>query len=148
MDSTKTAALSGILFGIGLAVSQMTNPTKVIGFLDVTSDWDPTLAFVIGGALLVSTIANHVANGRRDPHEPVPYTPPRRIDGQLLAGPALFGVGWGLAGFCPGPALAAHISGSSKVAVFSISMLAGMALLRFTSPIRLALESQRKESSI
>jgi len=134
MDSTRTSVLSGILFGSGLAVSQMTDPAKVTGFLDITGTWDPTLAFVMGGALLVSTAAHQIARRRRAGQgldtKPVA---PGRVDARLLLGATLFGVGWGLAGFCPGPALAALVTGSMDVALFALSMIAGMGVFQVTT---------------
>ncbi len=120
MTPSLWALLSGTLFGAGLATSEMTNPAKVLAFLDVTGAWDPSLAFVMGAALVVMAVAWRF--------ERTPSSPPSGIDGRLVAGAALFGLGWGLAGFCPGPALAALITGSGEVAVFVGSMLAGMAL--------------------
>jgi hypothetical protein len=126
------ALLSGTLFGSGLAVSQMTNPAKVIGFLDVTGAFDPSLAFVMGTALLVSAVAHQIA--RRRLAGASPSTPASSaIDARLLTGAALFGVGWGLAGLCPGPAVAALVTGSADVALFVGSMLAGMGLFRLAS---------------
>jgi len=130
MDSTKSAVLAGTFFGAGLAVSQMTNPAKVIAFLDFTGEWDPTLAFVRGGALVVSATANQLASSRGQTRERTQPGQTGRIDGRLLVGSSLFGVGWGLAGFCPGPALAALVTGSGDVALFVLSMLCGMGLFR------------------
>jgi len=128
MDDKRTAVISGLLFGAGLAISQMTNPAKVMGFLDVTGSWDPTLVFVIGGALLVSAIAVRVEKRRSAASQPSPNA---SIDAQLLSGAILFGLGWGLAGFCPGPALAALATGSGKVLLFVTSMIAGMGLFEW-----------------
>lgn len=125
MSPTLSALASGTLFGIGLAVAQMTDPAKVIGFLDVAGSWDPSLAFVMGAALLVSSVAYRIHNARSGPQ-----APGAGIDGRLIAGAALFGIGWGLAGFCPGPAIAALVTGSGQVALFVGSMLAGMALFQ------------------
>ncbi|MDH3687348.1 MAG: YeeE/YedE family protein [Myxococcales bacterium] len=125
MDDSRTAAISGLLFGAGLTVSQMTNPAKVMAFLDVTGSWDPTLAFVMGGALLVSAIAVRVEKRRSADSQP---SPSASIDARLLSGAVLFGLGWGLAGFCPGPALAALATGSGEVLLFVVSMIAGMGL--------------------
>ena len=118
MKSTVTALVSGTLFGAGLAIAEMTNPAKVLGFLDVAGAWDPSLAFVMGAALTISAIAYRV----RAPS--VPFK--AKVDRRLLVGAALFGLGWGLAGFCPGPAIVALASGSAKVVVFVGSMLGGM----------------------
>jgi uncharacterized membrane protein YedE/YeeE len=127
------ALLSGILFGVGLAVSQMTNPAKVQAFLDVAGRWDPSLAFVMGAALVVSSIAAAIA--RRRPHallgEPLQIPAPASLDLRLIAGSSLFGVGWGLGGFCPGPALAGLATGVPAVWVFVASMLAGVLSYRW-----------------
>jgi uncharacterized membrane protein YedE/YeeE/intracellular sulfur oxidation DsrE/DsrF family protein len=124
--------LSGALFGAGLILSGMTQPAKVIGFLDVTGAWDPSLALVMAGAIAV-----HFAAYRLVPHMPSPLfagafaLPGRRdLDAQLLGGAALFGIGWGLSGFCPGPALASLPSGTAPVLVFVAAMLGGMALFQ------------------
>jgi uncharacterized membrane protein YedE/YeeE len=132
-----SAFAAGLVFGFGLIVSGMTDPGKVIGFLDVAGDWDPSLAFVMGGAVLVGFFAFRFA-GRRArtllggalqlPHN-------RDIDKRLLAGSVLFGIGWGLAGFCPGPALVSFGSGFDKAAVFVVAMLGGM--LVYTAAERL-----------
>jgi len=131
------ALLSGIFFGVGLAVSQMTNPAKVQAFLDVAGAWDPSLAFVMGAALVVSSIA--VAIARRRPQsllgEPLQIPEAAALDLRLLAGAALFGVGWGLGGFCPGPALAGLATGVPAVWVFTASMLAGVLSYRWVSRV-------------
>jgi uncharacterized membrane protein YedE/YeeE len=127
------ALLSGILFGAGLAVSQMTNPAKVQAFLDVTGAWDPSLALVMGAALVVSSIAVVIA--RRRPQsllgEPFQIPAPAALDLRLIAGAALFGVGWGLGGLCPGPALAGLVTGIPAVWVFTASMLVGVLSYRW-----------------
>jgi uncharacterized membrane protein YedE/YeeE len=123
----------GTLFGAGLAVSGMINPARVIGFLDVAGRWDPTLAFVMIGALAVTIPAFALA--RRQGVAPalgdafrIPAA--KDIDGRLIIGSAIFGIGWGLSGFCPGPAIAALGSGQWPVIAFGISMLAGMVLFK------------------
>lgn len=100
--------LAGTLFGAGLAVSQMTDPAKILAFLDVTGDWDPSLLLVMGGAVAVSTVAFRWILKRPAPLLDTQFDLPqsRLIDGRLLAGAAVFGIGWGLAGYCPGPAVA------------------------------------------
>ena len=127
-----TAALaSGLVFGLGLAVSGMMNPAKVIGFLDVAGDWDPTLAFVMVGALLVAVPAYRLAPERGRPVLEQKFSLPEKkaVDAPLLRGPALFGVGWGIVGFCPGLAIAALGTGLLPVFAFVVAaMLAGMAL--------------------
>jgi uncharacterized membrane protein YedE/YeeE len=128
MARTAAAALAGLVFGLGLAVSQMANPAKVLAFLDLAGRWDPSLALVMGGALAVATPA--FAWARRRPAHPLfaeRFAIPERgrVDGRLLAGASLFGVGWGLGGFCPGPALAALAAGEPRVWLFVAAMLAG-----------------------
>lgn len=129
-----TALLAGAIFGVGLAVSGMMNPAKVLGFLDVAGDWDPTLAFVMGGALLVTVPAFRGILKRPRPVLNSGFDLPAKstLDGRLLGGSAIFGVGWGLSGFCPGPAVAAFLpalwSGFVPVLAFVGAMVAGMAL--------------------
>jgi len=124
------ALISGLVFGLGLAVSGMMNPAKVIGFLDVTGDWDPTLAFVMVGALLVAVPAYRLIPRRGRPVLEEKFSLPTKkaIDAPLLVGSGLFGVGWGIVGFCPGPAIAALGTGLLPVFAFVAAMLAGMAL--------------------
>jgi uncharacterized membrane protein YedE/YeeE len=122
------AFLAGLLFGIGLIVSGMTDPGKVIGFLNLAGEWDPSLAFVMGGAILVGFFAFRLAQRRASsflggaPHLPGALD----IDARLIGGSLVFGVGWGLAGLCPGPALVSFSSGQDKALVFMLAMLAGM----------------------
>ena len=120
----------GFVFGLGLAISGMMNPAKVIGFLDVAGNWDPTLAFVMGGALLVTVPAYRLILGRGNPALASGFSLPTRtgLDTPLILGSALFGVGWSLVGFCPGPAVAAVVTGLPAVLGFVAAMLAGMAL--------------------
>jgi uncharacterized protein len=117
----------GIIFAIGLTVSEMINPMRVIGFLDVAGHWDPTLLFVMAGALAVTVPLFPMILRRPSPRLAGQFSLPNktRIDGPLILGAAIFGVGWGLAGFCPGPALAALASGSPAVILFVIAMVAG-----------------------
>lgn len=124
------ALLSGALFGVGLAISGMANPAKVIGFLDIAGDWDPTLAFVMGGAVLVTLVAFRFVLSRKRPVLDGGFSVPDRtdVDGRLLGGASLFGVGWGLSGFCPGPAVVALTTGLPAVFAFFGAMLAGMGL--------------------
>lgn len=121
------ALLSGTLFGLGLAISGMANPAKVLGFLDVAGAWDPTLALVMLGALAVTTPAFRYVLKRRQPWFAPAFALPTKTDlePRLITGAALFGVGWGLAGFCPGPAVTALVSGNSTVFAFVAAMLAG-----------------------
>lgn len=125
--------IAGLVFGLGLAIAEMTNPLKVLAFLDLAGDWDPSLAFVMGGAVAVTAVAFRFILRR-----PVPFYGERfhlptltQIDRKLLTGAALFGIGWGLAGYCPGPALATMLLGNSEVWLFVPSMLVGGALQRW-----------------
>lgn len=122
------ALLSGVLFGVGLTVSRMIDPSKVIGFLDVTGAWDPSLAFVMGGALLVTVPAFMIAKKRVRTLLNIDITMPTKndIDVSLLIGAAMFGVGWGLGGFCPGPAISALSFGLEKPLIFVTAMTVGM----------------------
>jgi uncharacterized membrane protein YedE/YeeE len=121
------AILAGGLFGAGLFVSGMTDTRKVQGWLDIFGQWDPTLAFVLGGAILPMAVAWRLTSGR----QPVfggsfPAKPDVRLDRQLIVGSVLFGMGWGLVGLCPGPALASLAYGGISGLVFLVAMLAGM----------------------
>ncbi len=122
----------GALFGAGLAISRMMYPEKVIGFLDVAGNWDPTLIMVMIGALAAAAPGFALARRRGAPAFGGAFQIPTRrdIDAPLVAGAAVFGVGWGLAGFCPGPAIAALSTGAAPAFVFAAAMLAGMALFQ------------------
>ena len=124
----------GLLFGIGLILSGMTDPGKVIGFLDLFGAWDPSLALVMGGAILVGVFAFALAKKRTTTFLGGALQLPTSndIDKRLLAGSLLFGAGWGLAGFCPGPAIVSLGSGQPKAAVFVLAMLVGMALFEWS----------------
>ncbi|MGY3901408.1 DUF6691 family protein [Aeromonas lusitana] len=124
--------LSGLLFGLGLAVSGMVDPARVLGFLDVTGAWDPSLAFVMGGALLVFMPGYfYLVRPRRQSllGEPMATVPAPTLDNRLLGGAALFGIGWGLAGICPGPALSLVTSGQPLIWLFVATMVAGLLLV-------------------
>lgn len=120
----------GLLFAVGLAVSGMAQPAKVVGFLDVFGDWDPSLAFVMGGALGVYFLTQRLAAGRAKPLYAARFVlpTPTRIDGRLIAGAAVFGVGWGLSGFCPGPALTSLGAGARAAVWLVPAMVVGMVL--------------------
>ena len=127
---TLSSFLVGLIFGIGLILAGMTNPAKVIGFLDITGTWDPSLAFVMGGAILVAIVAfrfakkrtaNFLGGAMRMPTSDM-------IDKRLVIGSLLFGAGWGMAGFCPGPALTSIGTGNPKAVIFVIAMIVGMAI--------------------
>ena len=125
-----TMFLAGVLFSVGLALAGMTQPQKVIGFLDFFGAWDPSLVFVMVGAIGVHLALRRLVLRRRQPVLAVQFEQPQRsdIDGRLLAGSLLFGLGWGIAGFCPGPALTAAGGGVSEALLFVPAMLGGMGL--------------------
>lgn len=124
------AALSGLVFGFGLIVSGMTNPEKVLDFLDLSGAWDPSLALVMGGAIAVGLAAFTLAKKRTQSLLGLPMQLPtaKQIDWRLVGGSLSFGLGWGLAGICPGPALVLVVAGVSKGLIFVAAMLAGMGL--------------------
>lgn len=126
--------LSGILFGAGLAIGGMTDPARVRGFLDVFGKWDPTLAFVMGGALAVMALAWRVQAGMQRPvfAERFSLSDSKNRDFRLIAGAVLFGVGWGVAGLCPGPAVASLSLAPAMAVPFVAAMLAGMWVYRLT----------------
>ena len=125
-----TSLLAGLVFGLGLIVSGMANPAKVLGFLDLAGAWDPSLALVMGGAVAVGALAFALARRRTVSLLGAALRLPtaRSIDRRLVLGSVVFGVGWGLAGFCPGPALVALGMGNGKALIFVAAMLAGMGL--------------------
>ena len=128
--ATFFALLAGVVFGVGLIVSGMADPAKVLGFLDLAGAWDPSLAFVMGGAILVGAFAFTFARRRTVSLLGLQMRMPTatRLDHRLVGGSVLFGVGWGIAGFCPGPALVALGMGEQKALVFVAAMLLGMGL--------------------
>ena len=131
------ALFTGLLFGLGLVLSGMTEPSKVIGFLDITGAWDPSLAFVMMGAIGVHFIAYQwFIKPRRTPLFDAQFhlKEDRKPDAKLLIGAAIFGAGWGLAGYCPGPGIVAVGSGSVSAIVFVSGMLLGMLIFRVTKP--------------
>jgi len=124
--------ISGMLFGIGLAVSGMINPQRVTDFLDVTGNWDPTLLFVMGGAICVSLPGFYFVQRRPTPFFSSKFYMPSKkdLDMPLILGAILFGAGWGLAGYCPGPAIASLASLSTEPMIFVLAMLAGQFLAK------------------
>jgi uncharacterized protein len=128
----------GLLFGAGLALGDMINPARVLAFLDVAGDWDPTLAFVMGGALLPSALGYAIVRNMRRPVMAEEFCIPqnRALDRKLLAGATLFGAGWGLVGLCPGPAFAGLAFGLWQVWLFTGAMLAGMLIHRIAAAPR------------
>lgn len=132
------ALLSGLVFGIGLILSQMANPAKVLSFLDITGSWDPSLAFVMLGAISIGMIAFTLARRRGQTYQGSPIQLPtsRVIDKRLVLGSLAFGIGWGLAGICPGPGLVLVGTGSLHGIVFVAAMLLGMAIFEFLERYR------------
>lgn len=128
--SSLIAVLSGLLFGIGLLASGMTDPAKVKGFLDLFGLWDPSLALVMGGAIAVGLIGFTLASRRTNSWSGEPIDLPKStvVDRRLVLGGILFGVGWGIAGYCPGPGIVAASAGSLAGGVFVVAMLAGMTI--------------------
>ena len=126
------ALLAGVLMGLGLAVSGMINPAKVLNFLDLAGDWDPTLVIVMASALLTTMVGYRLVLRRETPLFAASYSLPgrREIDLRLITGAALFGFGWGLAGFCPGPAIAALTSLRAEPFIFVAAMAVGMVLMK------------------
>ena len=128
-----TSLFTGLVFGVGLIISGMTNPAKVIGFLDLAGAWDPSLALVMGAAVTVG-LAGFALAGRRASSllgAPMHLPAARHIDRRLILGSAAFGIGWGMAGFCPGPALVSLGTGNLKAVVFVLAMLCGMGIYEF-----------------
>ena len=147
MTTVFTSLLTGLVFGFGLIVSGMANPAKVLGFLDLAGAWDPSLAFVMAGAIAVAALAFAVAKTRTVSFLGATMKLPgssRDIDRRLVIGSVVFGIGWGVAGFCPGPGLVALGMGEIKALVFVAAMLLGMGLFEWierrkqASPLRAA----------
>lgn len=128
--TTFIAAIVGLVFGLGLLVSGMADPHKVLGFLDLAGAWDPSLALVMGGAIVVGLPGFALARQRQRSllGEPMQLPTSKTVDAPLVMGSVLFGIGWGLAGYCPGPALVGITAGMESAAIFSAAMLAGMVL--------------------
>lgn len=128
-----TAFIGGLLFGIGLLLAGMADPAKVLAFLDLAGNWDPSLAFVMGGGILAALIPFTLAKRRTQSLTGCPMQLPskREPDRQLVIGSLLFGIGWGIAGICPGPAVVVLGTGNAAVLPFVIAMLAGMGLYRW-----------------
>lgn len=128
MKQSGLAFIAGIIFGVGLGLSQMVDRQRVLGFLDLAGNWDPTLLFVLGGAVSVTVIAFRFVLNQQTPLLGTQFHLPTRqdIDWQLITGAAIFGVGWGIAGYCPGPGITALAIGDRNSIYFLLSMLAGM----------------------
>jgi uncharacterized membrane protein YedE/YeeE len=139
------ALVAGLVFGIGLIVSGMTDPSKVIGFLDLAGRWDPSLGFVMGGAILVGLVAFRYAAARDKSllGDAMRLPTATHIDRRLVLGGLAFGTGWGLAGYCPGPALASLASGGSKPLIFAAAMIVGMVIFELLEQ----LPARRKQAA-
>jgi uncharacterized membrane protein YedE/YeeE len=133
MKGNLFAFASGLIFAVGLGVSGMTSQDKVIGFLDISGAWDPSLAFVMIGAIAVHFVAGRIVRTRKSPLFDTKFHLPtsQDLDAKLLAGAALFGVGWGLGGFCPGPGIVSAVKGGAAPVVFVVTMTLGMILQHF-----------------
>jgi uncharacterized protein len=132
MRAPIASLVAGTIFGAGLALSDMINPARVLGFLDLAGEWDPSLAFVMGGAIIPMVIAYAISRRMRTPlFDRSFFIPENRVmDSRLLIGAALFGIGWGLVGFCPGPAIAGLVFGQWQPWLFVAAMLGGMMIHR------------------
>ncbi|MFC7292672.1 DUF6691 family protein [Hirschia litorea] len=128
MSKHISGLFAGLIFGLGLTISQMTNPEKVISFLDIFGEWDPSLAFVMGGAVITSFIGYRLVWRRKTPLFDTQFQIPKNtsIDPKLAIGATLFGIGWGLVGLCPGPAIAGLLIGGKNILIFLAAMIAGM----------------------
>lgn len=128
MKRLVVAYVCGLLFAVGLGISGMTHPSKVLAFLDFAGDWDPSLALVMGSGVLVNLVFFRMATRRGAPLLAPSFSLPSKtaVDASLLGGAALFGVGWGLGGFCPGPAIVSVVTGTTPVVAFVVAMLASM----------------------
>ena len=135
MQRTLVALACGLVFGAGLAISGMTDPAKVLGFLDVAGAWNPTLLFVMGGGLAVTAVGYAWARGQGGPWLGGRFAWPTRsdVDARLVGGAVLFGIGWGLVGLCPGPALANLARGSAQVTIFVTAMVVAVVAHRLAT---------------
>ena len=142
------AYLAGLLFALGLGVSGMTHPTKVLGFLDVAGDWDPSLALVMAGGVLVNVVLFQWVLRRGSPVLAPTFSLPARtrLDAPLVVGAAVFGIGWGLGGFCPGPAIVSAAAGAAPTIGFVVAMLLSMALFDLVAGRRLAARAPESTS--
>ncbi len=133
-----TSFIAGLTFGVGLLLSGMANPEKVLGFLDLAGQWDPSLALVMVGAIAIGVLAFGLAKRRKQTllGRDIGFPTSNRVDTRLILGSILFGAGWGIAGFCPGPALVAMGAGEAKAVVFVIAMVGGMALFEVIEKAR------------
>ena len=127
----------GLVFGVGISISGMANPAKVLNFFDVAGTWDPSLMFVMGGALVTTFVGYRLVLGRNNPMFAASFSLPtaRQLDAKLLGGSVVFGVGWGIAGFCPGGALPALGTGRSEVLIFVAALIAGILIAKLIQSI-------------
>ena len=132
MKQSFFALIAGLVFGLGLVVSQMIHPAKILAFLDVAGNWDPSLIIVMGGALLTTGIGYRLVFSRKGPLFSKDFKLPEKIkiDARLVLGAALFGVGWGISGLCPGPAVTGLLIGSTEIYLFLLSMVAGVVMFK------------------
>ncbi|WP_417431798.1 DUF6691 family protein [Kiloniella sp.] len=132
MKQSFFALIAGLVFGLGLVVSQMIHPAKILAFLDVAGNWDPSLIIVMGSALLTTGIGYRLVFSRKDPLFSTDFKLPEKIkiDARLVLGAALFGVGWGISGLCPGPAITGLLIGSTEIYLFLLSMVAGVVMFK------------------
>jgi uncharacterized membrane protein YedE/YeeE len=135
--------MSGLIFGLGLLISGMSNPAKVISFLDVTGLWDPSLAFVMLGAISVAYFSFKIAKKRKLTYLGLPITLPliSIVDSRLIIGSAIFGIGWGLGGYCPGPGIASILKGDIEPILFVIAMVGGMLIYEFLERLKARYQS-------
>ncbi len=133
MNKLLVALISGIIFGLGLSLSQMVDPNKVLGFLDIAGDWDPSLAFVMAGALAVATPGFYWIKKRQRPifEDGFHLSHKKQIDKPLVLGAIIFGIGWGLSGYCPGPAVAGIGFGNGEALVMVLAIYVGFFAERF-----------------
>jgi len=150
MKTLLASLVSGFVFALGLGLSGMTQPAKVTAFLDFTGDWDPSLACVMAGAILVHAILYRLIRRRSSPLFASTFSLPTRtdLDPRAMAGAALFGIGWGLGGFCPGPAVTSLASGHESVVIFVAAMVAGMYLYRLTEGLWLHREPAPRQGAV
>jgi uncharacterized membrane protein YedE/YeeE len=132
-----TAFVTGLIFGLGLILSEMTNPAKIIGFLDIFGNWDPSLVLVMLGAITVTAVSFKLTKSRQQSFfgQQIKLPNSSNIDHKLITGSLIFGVGWGLAGYCPGPALTSVLLGGYQPLIFAISMLIGMGVFEVVNQL-------------
>lgn len=142
---------AGVLFALGLVISGMTQPSKVVGFLDIFGNWDPSLALVMGGAVAVHSLAYRWVKGRNSPLLAPTFQIPTKkdIDSKLIIGSALFGVGWGLSGYCPGPAISSSVVGDPRTLIFASTMVGTMVFYsRVTGSIGGRANREKKDADL